>query len=311
MRIRHIEVFHAVYTTGSVTGGAKLLSVSQPSISKVLSQAEAQLGYDLFERVKGRLVPTPEAHELFDDVLRVYECLGRLRSLSQSLSEVCQGNIRMSATPAFGQEIIPRTVHSFLRGRRGVHVEVETQNCSEVQRALINRQVDLGIVFESTGIPGLIEKDLGNAEFVMVLPKGWISDTSPRLPLNALADMPFIKLNDRGPLGTRLNAQLDQSDVEWRTVTTVETYHIAKSLAAMGVGATIVDEITARSNGLEGLDLRYLEPAIEFKIKALWPESAPRSLLGKALLDKLQSELTLLLARKSITSGYATPLIRQ
>ena len=45
MRLRHIEVFHAVYNCGSITGAAKLLNVSQPSISKVLAHAEQQLGF--------------------------------------------------------------------------------------------------------------------------------------------------------------------------------------------------------------------------------------------------------------------------
>ena len=53
MRLRHIEIFHAIYTTGSITNAAKLLHVSQPSVSKVLSHAEYQLGFKLFERIKG------------------------------------------------------------------------------------------------------------------------------------------------------------------------------------------------------------------------------------------------------------------
>lgn len=47
MRLRHIEIFHAIYTTGSITNAAKLLYVSQPSVSKVLAHAELQLGFQL------------------------------------------------------------------------------------------------------------------------------------------------------------------------------------------------------------------------------------------------------------------------
>jgi len=39
MRLRHVEVFHAVYSSGSITAAAKILSVTQPSISKVLAHA--------------------------------------------------------------------------------------------------------------------------------------------------------------------------------------------------------------------------------------------------------------------------------
>jgi len=65
MRLRQIEVFHAIYTSGSMTNAARLLNVSQPSVSKVLAHAEQQLGYALFDRVKGKLVATPEADRLF------------------------------------------------------------------------------------------------------------------------------------------------------------------------------------------------------------------------------------------------------
>ena len=56
MRLRHIEIFHAVYTCGSITAAAKVLNVSQPSVSKVLAHAESQLGYRLFERHKGKIL---------------------------------------------------------------------------------------------------------------------------------------------------------------------------------------------------------------------------------------------------------------
>ena len=43
MNLRHIEVFHAVYVNGSVSAAARMLNVSQPSVSKVLRHAESLL----------------------------------------------------------------------------------------------------------------------------------------------------------------------------------------------------------------------------------------------------------------------------
>ena len=45
MRLRHVEIFHAVLTTGSLTGAARMLNISQPAASKVLQHAEQQLGF--------------------------------------------------------------------------------------------------------------------------------------------------------------------------------------------------------------------------------------------------------------------------
>jgi DNA-binding transcriptional LysR family regulator len=59
MNLRQLEVFHAIMSAGSVTGAARLLKISQPAVSAVLKHTEQQMKLKLFERVAGRLQPTP------------------------------------------------------------------------------------------------------------------------------------------------------------------------------------------------------------------------------------------------------------
>ena len=61
MRLRHIEVLYAIRRTGSISAAATLLSITQPAVSKILKHAEQQLGFPLFQRVRGRLLATDEA----------------------------------------------------------------------------------------------------------------------------------------------------------------------------------------------------------------------------------------------------------
>ena len=68
MNLRQIEIFHAVYLHGSASAAARALNVSQPSVTKVLRHAEESIGIVLFERSKGRLVPTQDARTLFEEV---------------------------------------------------------------------------------------------------------------------------------------------------------------------------------------------------------------------------------------------------
>lgn len=64
MRLRHIEVFQAIVDTGSISAAARQLNVSQPNVSRVLSHAEQQLGFTLFERGSQGMIPTLEAQRL-------------------------------------------------------------------------------------------------------------------------------------------------------------------------------------------------------------------------------------------------------
>ena len=79
MRLRHIEVFHAIMQVGTISGAAQVLHISQPAVTKVLQHAELQLGMPLFERVRGKLYPKPEAHRLFAETEKLNRDLQGIR----------------------------------------------------------------------------------------------------------------------------------------------------------------------------------------------------------------------------------------
>lgn len=60
MDVRQIEAFHAVMTSGTTARAAQVLRISQPAVSKAIASLERAVGFALFDREKGRLVPTPE-----------------------------------------------------------------------------------------------------------------------------------------------------------------------------------------------------------------------------------------------------------
>ena len=294
MRLRQIEVFHAVYTNGSMTNAAAKLNVSQPSVSKVLAHAEQQLGYRLFDRVKGKLIPTPEAHQLFKHVRDVYEDVGRLRQVAQNLKATSAGRIRVASTPAFGLEVLPRAIATFRELHPDAVFEIETLHLDEIHDALLESRIDIGLAFDPSKHPGIRHKKLARARFLVLAPSASAFEGKASLSIDDLKGHPFIGLNSRGPLGQLLSKRLESSDVEPNVVAWTETYHIAKALVASGAGITIADEITARS-AIGGDVVKIpLEPAIEFDVTLLQLADMPLSLATKrftAHLGKLMKEM--------------------
>jgi DNA-binding transcriptional LysR family regulator len=294
MRLRQIEVFHAVYSNGSMTNAAAKLNVSQPSVSKVLAHAEQQLGYRLFDRVKGKLIPTPEAHELFKHVRDVYEDVDRLRHVAQNLKASSAGRIRVAGTPAFGLEILPRAIATFREQYRDAVFEIETLHLDEIHHALQESRIDIGLAFNPPGHPGILQKRLARARFFVLAPVTSEFDGRASLSIDDLAGLPFIGLNSRGPLGQLLSKSLESIDVQLNVVAWTETYHIARALVASGAGITIADEVTARS-AIGGDVVRLpLEPTIKFDVTLLQLADIPLSLATKrftAHLGKLVREV--------------------
>jgi len=294
MRLRQIEVFHAVYSCGSMTNAAAKLSVSQPSVSKVLAHAEQQLGYRLFDRVKGKLIPTPEAHQLFKHVRAVYVDVDRLRHVAKNLKASSAGRIRVASTPAFGLEILPRAIATFREQHPDAVFEIETLHLDEIHHALQESRIDIGLAFDPSRQPGIKRKKLARSRFVVLAPDTAEFEGKTSLSINDLSGRPFIGLNGRGPLGQLLLKSLESGDVEPSVVAWTETYHIAKALVASGAGITIADEITAQST-LGGNVVKIpLEPAIKFDIALLQLADTPLSLVTKRFtrhLGKLVKEM--------------------
>lgn len=291
MRLRHIEVFHAVYSCGSVTRAAEILNVSQPSVSKVLAHAEQQLGYELFDRVRGKLVPTPEAEKLFKHVDEVNERVDRLRHVAENLRAVQKGKIRVGATPAFGIDLLPGAIAGFREKNQDVMFSVETLHLEELRAALLESRLDIGLAFDPDDYPGITNEVLGKARFVVLSPPGTFAGHEGAIGIADLADLPFIQLDRRGPLGRLLSAHIGSSGARLNTVAYAETYHVAKALVAHGVGVAICDEITARSSGHADVQVNDLEPLLEFNISAIRIDQAPLSLVCRGFADHLQEFL--------------------
>lgn len=288
MRLRHIEVFHAVYTCGSITAAAKALNVSQPSVSKVLAHAEQQLGFLLFDRLKGKIVPTKEAERLIAHVSDAYTNINELRRLSENIRAGDSGLIRIAMTPALGVDLVPAAIASYLKQHPETSFEIETLHQHQVTRALKELRVDIGLVFSPPATAGISVDEFATGEFVALTHKSMQFGNNKRLALNDLDEIPFISLNIKSPLGTLLARRLNRKEVPLKTVAKVETYQMAKALVAYGAGVTVVDEITAKSAGHRDVVAWKLEPPLHFSVALLHVESEPLSIISQRFVKHLK-----------------------
>lgn len=289
MRLRHIEVFHAVYTAGSITGAAKLLNVSQPSVSKVLAHAEQQLGFKLFDRIKGKIIPTKEAERLISHVTDAYDNINELQRIAENIRTAETGLVRIAMAPAFGIELVPAAIASYLSEHPETSFEIETLHYQQVTRALKQSRVDIGMVFDPPPVPGIVIDHLASAECVAIAHKSMDFGIKRRLTLNDLDGMPFINMNTRSPLGRLLASRRKANNIRFNNVAKVETYQMAKALVAQGAGVSIIDEITARSTGHKDVVARKLQPPLEFNIAILHVEHEPLSIVTQHFVAHLKT----------------------
>src|ERR1700733_13613780 len=124
LSFRHVETIYAVVLTGSVTGGAARLHVTQPAVSNLLREAEERLDFPLFERHAGRLVPTRRAELIFAEIERSFTGLD---SINEFCARLCRGERRkiiVASTPAFASAVLPQAVKTYREDIADLHFSI-------------------------------------------------------------------------------------------------------------------------------------------------------------------------------------------
>tara|TARA_Y100000782_G_scaffold106849_1_gene128253 strand:- start:1484 stop:2359 length:876 start_codon:yes stop_codon:yes gene_type:complete len=289
MRLRHIEVFHAIYTTGSITNAAKALHVSQPSVSKVLSHAEMQLGFKLFERVKGRLIPTEEASMLFNEVDKIYQQMRSIKNTAENIKKAEFGNINLSVTPALGFDALPCAIAKYHHAYPKVNFNVQTIHNNEALQALLEHKCDLAVVFSPSAMPGVKAIKIAQSELVAVFPKRLFPSIPAQLTFQELEGAEFIDISDSGPLGHLLWKRMLEENIVLDSTIKVQTYFIAARLVAQGVGVCIVDKYTAMGNLSDDIAIASFSPPLFFNVSALHLENKVLSHVLDAFLNDLSN----------------------
>ena len=295
MRLRHIEVFNAVMLTGSVSGAARLINVTQPAVSRILQHAELQLGFALFQRDKGRLTATAEALKLYPLIERLFEQLDEVQRLAATLKAGHDdGELRILSVLALSHELLPRAISLFRRKHPAVRIAVQSLHSPQIVSSLVLQEADLGFLFSPVSHPALVEEHLVDGRMVCIAPKGLLPEELARkggVSLAELEGVPVIGLDRQDPLGRNLAQAYREADIGLRFEITVQTYHAALALAHHGLGVALVDSCTAVSADLQRVDVLALEPEIAVPVKSLRPAARPGSVAARSFVRCMQQVL--------------------
>ena len=287
MNLRHIEIFHAVYVNGSVSAAARALNVSQPSVSKMLRHAESLLGFSLFQRTNGGLVPTEDAHMLFADVREIQDRVYALREAGRNLKRGAGGVLRISALPSLALDPLPTAVARFMRNHPDVKFDLQTVHHDDLLRKLYERETDVAIAYQVPPATPIGSQWLGEGELVLLYREQDMPDAPPVVELDVLRGQRFISLAASGPIGALFSQELQRRELELDEVVSARTFYIACALVRQGVGMTVVDSFTAQASLTPGLSMRPLKPRLTFDVQAMFLINRPPGALATDFLKTL------------------------
>jgi DNA-binding transcriptional LysR family regulator len=277
MNLRQMEVFHAIMRAGSVTGAARLLGVTQPSVSTVLKHCESGLKMRLFERVGGRLLPTPEAEAIFPDVDAVFGRLDAVGRLTADLVGGRLGTLSVAAAFPIANGYLAKAVASFLQTRPGIRVALQSLTSPQVVDRVVSREVELGIAHEPVVNPEVQTEMLVRSGVACVLREDHPLAAFPEIEVKDLEPFPIITYLPQTLLRIPVDRALSEAGIVPRIAVQVSLSLTGIMLAYHGAGIALVEPFLLASMPLPGLVSRPLRPRIEVSALLVRAKSAPRS----------------------------------
>ena len=289
MTLRQLETLYAIMRAGSITAAARNLHVTQPAVSAVLKHAEQQLQMTLFERIGGRLHPTPEALSLLPDLEEIF---GRIDTVSRTMQELRDGRtgkLVLATSPTLVNAFLPQAIAALRAATPKLSVIVHSLPTPMAIARVSRREADMGLVYAPVADGALDAEDLITSEMAVVVLHGHALAQQAAVHARDLRDESVIST---GP-GTRLGALVEEAcQREGETPPSIGI-EASSSLAACmmvscGAGVGLVDRSIELSGRFDDLAFRPFRPRIDVRIQLVFPRDRPRSRASMQLADWLQ-----------------------
>jgi DNA-binding transcriptional LysR family regulator len=281
MNFKEIEAFRAVMMSRSMTTAAGLLHTSQPNISRWIGLLESKVGFQLFQRVGTKLIPTAEAEAFYADVERAFIGLESLDDSANTIRSRGTGLLRVGAVGSIADSILPDAMRFFRQDFPDIPVLLNTGRSEVVAKWIARGFCDIGFCSVPTELPSLQYEEINLARGVGIVPASHRLATRSVLNPADFEGESFISL----PAESANRREIDRHFPIGSRLLVIETPFATTicKMVSKGLGVSIVSPIVSHALGLP--DVREIPFAGEvmFRSFAVTSDHFPLNFLASRL----------------------------
>ncbi len=277
MRFRQIEAFRCVMLRGTTAAAAAEMHVSQPAVSRLISDLELSLGFALFERRKGRLHPTLDATEFFAAVEESFLGFEKLEFVAEQIRAKEPSQLKIGSTASIASSLLPLALKEHKKYYPDERVTIQTESVSQLVVKLQANAVDLAVGLELPDLIGIEVERIGLARYVFA----------------ARADHPLAEKSVICPqdlIGESVLSVVDAKPAYWGKISdclapvrehikydiAIDTAHTGYAMIAAGMAVGVVEPFAARVWRGQGIITRPFEPEIRYSYGLAYPTGTRR-----------------------------------
>nr|WP_315597330.1 LysR substrate-binding domain-containing protein [uncultured Cupriavidus sp.] len=283
MNFKEIEAFRAVMMSRSMTTAAGLLHTSQPNISRWIGLLEHKVGFQLFQRVGTKLLPTAEAEAFYADVERAFMGLESLDESANSIRQRGTGLLRVGVVGSIAESVLPDALAIFRQHFPDLPVLVNTGRSEVVAKWTATGFCDIGFCSVRTDLASLQFAEINVARGVGIVPRSHRLASKTILEPADFAGEHFISL----PAESANRREIDSHFPAGVRVLAIETPYATTicKMVGKGLGLSIVSPIVSRALGLAAVSEIPFSHEVMFRSFAVTSDHFPLNFLASRFAE--------------------------
>lgn len=299
MTTKQLYYLVTIADTANLSNAAQVLGISQPALSKFLTEYENSLGFLLFLRYRRKLTPTAVGRYVIACAQKILDEQTRMLQSLRALTDSNHALIRLATAPNRGAIIYSRIYNPFSRKYPDISLSLTELYASEQPGAILHGQIDIALGAGKTS-DKVADLPFAYEELLVSLPVSHPMASQERIRLADLKDTPFVLQGPRHSI--RILAEELFQEAGFSPVVTFESNDVilVDSMMHQAAGAGLVSQ--AHVFPCEELVYRPLDPPVHQTLHIRYP-------LGHTLTEPERYLAGLLIRERLSDSRYqANPL---
>ena len=240
MELRHLRLIQTVFETGTLTGAAEKLHLSQSALSHQLKDLEGELGVTVFHRSAKRMTLTEAGKRLHETACRVLSEIERAETEIARISTGEGGRLRIVTACYTCYHWLPGILKGFRKVYPGVEVAINLAATADPYGHLLSGDLDLGIVNRRVTEPGLEYQTLFEDEEVVLVGRNHMWGKKKFVAPKDLADQHLVVFDSHLKESNLFKKVLTPAGITPQQVVKLPMTEAILEMVKSGLGITVM-----------------------------------------------------------------------
>lgn len=283
------KTFFYVVETGSFSGAAQILYVSQSAVSQSVKTLEQRIGYPLFIRSTKKIKLTPSGELLYQYVQPAIKMIKEGESQFSNPESFHSGQLHIGASDTICRYFLLPYIKNFHNRFPDISIKVTNQTSLKCVELLANGDVDL-IVTNSPNSgfrEEFIHKIIGEFSDIFIAGQDFKFLKKERLSLRDLQNYPLLMLDSQSTTSEFLHQTFRSYQLELKPAIELGSNDLLIDLARINLGIAFIPDFCLQNDHPDLFQVSIKEPLPKRQIIASFTSALPTSLATKQFIEFL------------------------